>query len=97
MQPLSDRNGSLLRDEHPRNILQAALAATRGTWRCLRAALGSRQLPTILQALHRVRVPREGKVPVVAAEGPAGTGSSGLSLQPSGWAKERGVLGREVL
>ena len=41
--------------------------------------------------------PQGRKIPVVVAQGPAGTGSSGLPLQPSGWAKERGVLGQEVL
>lgn len=35
--------------------------------------------------------------PLVVAQGPAGTGSGGLPLQPSGWAKEREVLGQEVL
>lgn len=58
------------------------------------AVLGSRELPA---GTPQGESPQGRNIPVVAAQGAVGTGRSGLPLQPSGWAKERGVLGQEVL
>lgn len=88
----------MLGDEHPPNISQAASAATHGTWRCPSAVSAGQQ--AALQ--HPVGTPQGEsplgrKTPVVVAQGPVGTGSGGLPLQPRGWAKEREMLGQEVL
>lgn len=75
--------------------LLTSKAATPGTWQCPSAVLGCRQHPIIPWALHRAGR----KIPEVAAQGPAGSGSSGCLCSqvdgPGVWSAGVGGAPRE--